>query len=491
VKKTRTEIKSKEKYEIDDKLTILLSNPKKKKEKVVDIIKCIKEINENAIIYCSTKSLTETYSNILINSNIISNKSICKNLEKLIIHLEKNIDSRWIIIKALKSRIGIHHGLVPKYVQKEIINLFNKGSLDILISTTTITEGVNTSAKNLIVLQGTKGGKPLKKFDAKNIEGRAGRFRHHFTGRVIVLDKNFIDSVMSEDIGINHKNYDKNLIKDEVDLFHTKDEYISDEDKILVNKLNQMQYSRKIPDNIINMYKVIKKSDKIKIYDLISKEFSSSFEEKNKKIKLLKKMINAPEMNIDFDGFQLVLNIIKPIVKDSKLYKLIDNDAHIDKEDSRSKKYSILIYILSSYLKGGFSNLFNYNLMNGKRKINKENYRKLTVDESVRDASEFIYNTMKYQLVKYLGVFDIMLRFYAFQLTKGKRKFEKPILNKLITKLEYNAITKKGKVASDYGVPYKVIEYFDKQSSENKEEINLDSYEKDILEKIKLILDKK
>ncbi|WP_419673672.1 helicase-related protein [Aliarcobacter butzleri] len=40
--------------------------------------------------------------------------------------------------------------------QKEIIKLFNNGDINILISTTTITEGVNTSAKNLIV-QGHKG----------------------------------------------------------------------------------------------------------------------------------------------------------------------------------------------------------------------------------------------------------------------------------------------------------------------------------------------
>ncbi|MFP3398361.1 helicase-related protein, partial [Brevibacterium sp. SIMBA_078] len=97
----------------------------------------------------------------------------------------------WIVIHALKHKIGIHHGLVPKYIQKEIINFFNSGDLDILVSTTTITEGVNTSAKNLLVLNAKKGDKDLKTFDAKNIAGRAGRFLHHYSGRVLIFDKKF------------------------------------------------------------------------------------------------------------------------------------------------------------------------------------------------------------------------------------------------------------------------------------------------------------
>lgn len=80
---------------------------------------------------------------------------------------------QWIEAKALKKGIGIHHGLVPKYIQQEIISLFNDGILNILIYTTTITEGVNTFAKNIIVLSGKKGTKDLKTFDAQNIEGRA------------------------------------------------------------------------------------------------------------------------------------------------------------------------------------------------------------------------------------------------------------------------------------------------------------------------------
>ena len=55
-----------------------------------------------------------------------------------------------------------------KYIQQEIISLFNQNILKILICTTTITEGVNTTAKNVIVLSGKKGTKDLKKEGNKN-----------------------------------------------------------------------------------------------------------------------------------------------------------------------------------------------------------------------------------------------------------------------------------------------------------------------------------
>lgn len=44
-------------------------------------------------------------------------------------HLQNTFGDDWIVLKALRGRIGIHHSLVPKYIQKEIINLFNCGAL--------------------------------------------------------------------------------------------------------------------------------------------------------------------------------------------------------------------------------------------------------------------------------------------------------------------------------------------------------------------------
>src|SRR5690606_42080798 len=67
-----------------------------------------------------------------------------------------------------RSNIGIHHGTIPKYIQREIINFFNQGVIKCIFSTTTITEGVNTTAKNMIIISHKKGSKDLKRFDILN-----------------------------------------------------------------------------------------------------------------------------------------------------------------------------------------------------------------------------------------------------------------------------------------------------------------------------------
>ncbi len=45
----------------------------------------------------------------------------------------------------------------------------------------------------------------MKKFDAKNISGRAGRFNQHYSGRVIVMQNEFEKILTGPEEGIKHK----------------------------------------------------------------------------------------------------------------------------------------------------------------------------------------------------------------------------------------------------------------------------------------------
>ncbi len=297
------------------------------------------------------------------------------------------------MVKALQKGIGIHHGLVPKYIQKEIISLFNNDKLSVLLSTTTITEGVNTSAKNLIVLHSKKGDKELKKFDAKNIAGRAGRFLYHYSGRVIVLQNDFMKAIDAEPEGIKHKNYDLQAPKDEIDLFYSNDEYLSEADKRKKIDIKTEQDKRGIPDEVFNLYKVVSRFDKITIYDEIIKLNAAE----NESIKNLIKVLNY-KMDIDYYGFQTILKVIRPIVKNSKLQFLIDYKG--------TNEYSTLTHLTHFYLEDGFLGSVRY-------KMNS-----MSVDKAISETAEFVYNTLKYQVVKYLGVFNIMYRFIQSQKTQ-------------------------------------------------------------------------
>lgn len=106
---------------------------------------------------------------------------------ELVKYIEKNISKTWSLVTALKRGVAFHHSSIPRYIQTEIIELFNRGEITGLVCTTTITEGVNTAAKNVVILDSTKGDEPLTGFDVKNIKGRAGRFFQHFVGRVVAF----------------------------------------------------------------------------------------------------------------------------------------------------------------------------------------------------------------------------------------------------------------------------------------------------------------
>jgi len=61
-------------------------------------------------------------------------------------------------------------------------------------------------------------------------------------------------------------------------------------------------------------------------------------------------------------------------------------------------------------------------------------------------------------------------------------------IEKLLMKLEYNAISDKGRLASDYGVPNKIIEYYDNEEKRNIIRKQFDAYEEEKFKKIEAIL---
>lgn len=499
VKVSKNEIES-EKGKVNiDGIEFDFSRKTTKKARIQEIIDRLLLKNENVIVYCNTQANAEKvaaeYERVNIDSNYFSS---------FLEHLKSRYDNDWVIIKSLEKGIGVHHGVVPKYIQKEIVNLFNtiQSGVNILASTTTITEGVNTTAKNMIVYKSEKGvgknGKPLLTFDAKNIAGRAGRFMEHYKGRVISLDKEFLDVINQTGNQIEHKNYQSSDNRKEIDDEMTPPQFLDDRSKQRLEEIKALQIERGIPDEIISQFKVISKRDKIKMYDLINE---LSKESQIKIRELISGLNSEPYLILDKSGFQIILELIKEFTTENKfLYFLIDRKY----KDKDGVEPSILTASLLSYLYTGFSGVYDYNyerLMNSikekvkeaEQKNKKIDIKKLTenaVNSAMRLSSTLIFNTFKYQLVKYLGVFNLMYKFRVSQ--HLKQDFDTIIgIDKLLIKLEYNAFSPEARIASDYGVPQKIIDYYDaKNNNERKVVMNsFDNYEKSIYDKIRKIIE--
>jgi len=103
--------------------------------------------------------------------------------------VSEEFDADWDYTIALKHGIGLHFGALPRALQQYTVDQFNAGNLRFLLCTSTIIEGVNTVAKNVVIYDNRDGTRSIDKFTHGNIKGRAGRMGVHFVGKIFCLEE--------------------------------------------------------------------------------------------------------------------------------------------------------------------------------------------------------------------------------------------------------------------------------------------------------------
>ena len=63
-------------------------------------------------------------------------------------------------------------------------------------------------------------------------------------------------------------------------------------------------------------------------------------------------------------------------------------------------------------------------------------------------------------------------------------------LDRLLTKLEYNALTEYGRIASDFGVPSSIVDYYEDNINAEQIKASFDSYESVIFEKVEKLINR-
>ena len=102
--------------------------------------------------------------------------------------LSKNYSPKWGLVRSLKRGVGTHHGKLPRSVAQMLVRLFNRGHLDYLVCTSTLIEGVNTAARNVVVADNKISNRKYDFFTFNNIRGRSGRMWQHFVGHVYLFN---------------------------------------------------------------------------------------------------------------------------------------------------------------------------------------------------------------------------------------------------------------------------------------------------------------
>ncbi len=145
-------------------------------------------IDGQTMIYCqspaSTRKLLKSYLE-LREVELSSDEELIEAARWTAEHYH----DQWLVSVALQHGIGIHHGRLPMSLGRFMIRTFEEGKLNILLCTSTLIEGVNTAAKNVIVYDNKLNRKSLDFFTFNNIRGRSGRMFRHFIGHVYVFDE--------------------------------------------------------------------------------------------------------------------------------------------------------------------------------------------------------------------------------------------------------------------------------------------------------------
>lgn len=342
----------------------------------------------------------------------------------LIEYIEENISGEWTLVKCLKSGIAFHHGALPKYIQTEIIEQFNNGELDAIVCTSTIVEGVNTTAKNVIIYDQFKGTNVLTGFDVKNIKGRAGRFLSHFIGNIYSL----VPLESEENKGeIEFSYYDKSDLDQEDTL------QINKEDLAARNLQKRLDAEAFLNANNIPV-SVIKANKFISIYKQVS-------------------LITELRQSL-FLVDELYFSGNLPTKEQLDRIILLCHKHLFNERDSKDQNYSIgqLIRLTKFYV---------YRKPSLKELIIEDDSK--SIDTKVRRAFNLLSHYFEFMLPKYLTAFENLYNFVFKEMGRGDRGIS---LAYLITILEFGHSEDHEIALKEAGLPNEIIKKVANQFSD-------------------------
>lgn len=163
----------------------VVTTPKATNEERQEVLfKLLETFKEPTLIYCSAPEKAAKIADEFAKVHKTEFNFINSNKD-IIDWIDENINNKWSLINCLSKGISFHNGILPRHLGSSIVDAFNSGAIKYLFCTATLIEGVNTTAKNIVLFDNTKGNRiPIDFFDYKNIAGRSGRMKVHYTGRI-------------------------------------------------------------------------------------------------------------------------------------------------------------------------------------------------------------------------------------------------------------------------------------------------------------------
>lgn len=276
--------------------------------------------NTHTLIYAGSYD-----SSVLIGNTIGSIIPIRDSqiLRKFSCWLVENYSADLPLVEFICRGIGIHNGQQHRSLSQIQTYLFSDNTLDneglhYMISTSSLIQGVNTSAENIIFWQRRNGKGNLKSLDYKNLIGRSGRMFRYFIGKVYLLDKPIADRVTNLELEFSDNvQADINVKEYEDYLSENKREKIINLQTEFVTLLNVSDFDDVIKENdfktsnwqelLTIAYDINNNKEKWKQLKLLNSENTADW--KKPLLSLLFKSKEMKEKRIEFHSFaEYVIN---------------------------------------------------------------------------------------------------------------------------------------------------------------------------------------
>lgn len=443
-------------------------------DRICDVVNYIEQKGYGAtILYCTTPAKANEYATKLAKNyqgNVVKNERFSEFIE----HLKRNYNidgsiNEWSFVNVLEMGFGMHHGKMPKYIQKEILDLFNEGIFNLLFCTSTIVEGVNTNAKNMVVLNHSKETKELTVFDFKNIIGRAGRYYHNFVGRYFLVDKELEKFEHTEDLTLNFVTYDDQEL-DPVDIDNSEYMDLSDINKNLKHKREEQFKEYLLTNDIYEKNRLIKRE-----YQEILLRFLLN---NNILYNKFYRYLSYPDILMQFTTYH-AMNTVLDIFEESGLL-----------DSTIVRRYKA---VSNTYCNEGFHGLLRYEIDNARG----DKVKHKSIDKAYMDAFKTQKDIIEHKIPKILALFETIFSYASLLRRKTLDNFS---LSKVSRFYETGVKSYIGEQLIEFGFPVDAIKRIEdnnlrllsmdasasqKYILEHLEDIKqlLDSYERGLLDK--------
>jgi hypothetical protein len=100
-----------------------------------------------------------------------------------------SVHPSYVLAQTVRRGVAFHYSNMPTQLRQAVEDAFGDCTVDFLVCTSTLLQGVNLPAKNVFMCRPEKGSRhPLEGTDFWNLAGRAGRLRREFQGNIFLID---------------------------------------------------------------------------------------------------------------------------------------------------------------------------------------------------------------------------------------------------------------------------------------------------------------